>query len=221
MADNVAITAGSGTTVATDDLAGVHYQRVKIVWGPDGTANDADVATGKPIPVQLRGSDGSDVSLSEDVAHDAVDSGKPVKIGAKAIAGLSTATLVAEADRTDLYAGLDGGLIVHPHGGLSDFHSGVATCTTGGNTSVISALGAGIKFYMTGGFIRNSGGTAGGGVLITDGSGGTTKADIPYTTLGAVFKCDPIAFTANTAVFADPTGTDTVVVTLFGFKSKV
>lgn len=31
MADNVPITAGSGTTIATDDVAGVHYQAVKVV----------------------------------------------------------------------------------------------------------------------------------------------------------------------------------------------
>lgn len=36
MADNVAVTAGSGTTVATDDVSGVHYQYVKIA---DGTAD--------------------------------------------------------------------------------------------------------------------------------------------------------------------------------------
>lgn len=43
MADNVAITAGSGTTVATDDIGGVQYQRQKLTLGPDGTAT-ADAA---------------------------------------------------------------------------------------------------------------------------------------------------------------------------------
>lgn len=39
MADNVPITAGSGTTIATDDISNVHYQRVKLVDGTlDGTA---------------------------------------------------------------------------------------------------------------------------------------------------------------------------------------
>ena len=33
MADNVAITAGSGTTVATDDVGGVHYQIEKVAFG--------------------------------------------------------------------------------------------------------------------------------------------------------------------------------------------
>jgi hypothetical protein len=59
MADNVAITAGSGTTIAADDIgAGVLAQRVKPVWGPDGTGNDIDVATGKPLPIQVRSATG-------------------------------------------------------------------------------------------------------------------------------------------------------------------
>lgn len=59
MADNVAITAGTGTTIAADDIgAGVLAQRVKPVWGPDGTGNDIDVATGKPLPVQVRSATG-------------------------------------------------------------------------------------------------------------------------------------------------------------------
>lgn len=49
MADNVAITAGSGTSIATDDISSVHYQRVKNVWGADGTATDVSAAT--PMPV--------------------------------------------------------------------------------------------------------------------------------------------------------------------------
>lgn len=44
MADNVAITAGSGTTVATDDVGGVHYQRVKITDGSaDAATNHLDI----------------------------------------------------------------------------------------------------------------------------------------------------------------------------------
>ncbi|MCS3690958.1 hypothetical protein ABIF26_006465 [Bradyrhizobium elkanii] len=52
MADNIAVTPGSGATVAADDVGGVLHQRVKVTWGPDGTANDADTAAGKPLPVQ-------------------------------------------------------------------------------------------------------------------------------------------------------------------------
>lgn len=38
MADNVAITAGLGTTIATDEIGGAHYQFVKLVLGPLDTA---------------------------------------------------------------------------------------------------------------------------------------------------------------------------------------
>lgn len=58
MADNVAITAGTGTTVAADDVGGALHQRVKLTWGPDGTGNDTDVATGKPVPAQIRSATG-------------------------------------------------------------------------------------------------------------------------------------------------------------------
>ena len=40
MADTVAITAGSGTSIATDDVGGVHYQRIKRTVGGDGSATD-------------------------------------------------------------------------------------------------------------------------------------------------------------------------------------
>lgn len=46
MADNVAITAGSGTDIAADDIASVWYQRVKIGLGADGTAVDAVAGAG-------------------------------------------------------------------------------------------------------------------------------------------------------------------------------
>lgn len=51
MADNVAITAGAGTTIAADDVAGVLHQRVKISQGADGSATD--VSSAAPLQVTL------------------------------------------------------------------------------------------------------------------------------------------------------------------------
>lgn len=49
MADNVTSNAGSGgPTWATDEIAGVHYPRMKIVHGADGAAVDASPAA--PLP---------------------------------------------------------------------------------------------------------------------------------------------------------------------------
>ena len=50
MADNVDITPGSGAVIASDEVAGAQYQRVKVTWGADGTATDA--STSNPLPVQ-------------------------------------------------------------------------------------------------------------------------------------------------------------------------
>lgn len=43
MADNVEITAGAGTPIATDDVGGIQYQKVKLV---DGTADSAEPILG-------------------------------------------------------------------------------------------------------------------------------------------------------------------------------
>ena len=53
MADNVVADSGSGgATFAADDIGGVHYPRVKLISGADGT-NDGDVASGNPLPVDI------------------------------------------------------------------------------------------------------------------------------------------------------------------------
>jgi hypothetical protein len=53
MADNVPITPGAGTTVATDEIGGVHYQRMKLVDGTlDGTeAIGGDAAHGLDVDI--------------------------------------------------------------------------------------------------------------------------------------------------------------------------
>ena len=53
MADNVAITPGSGTDVATDEIGGKHYQRIKLAVGDDGTG--VDVSHAEPLPVTTPG----------------------------------------------------------------------------------------------------------------------------------------------------------------------
>lgn len=49
MADNIAVTAGTGTTIATEDVAGVHHQKVKLEFGGDGAATL--VSSSDPLPV--------------------------------------------------------------------------------------------------------------------------------------------------------------------------
>jgi len=50
MADNVILNLGSGgSTVASDDIGGIQYQRVKTTFGADGVATD--VSATNPMPV--------------------------------------------------------------------------------------------------------------------------------------------------------------------------
>lgn len=58
MADNIDVTPGTGKTIGADEVASVLYQRVKAVWGADGTVNDTDTASGKALPVQVRSATG-------------------------------------------------------------------------------------------------------------------------------------------------------------------
>lgn len=47
-------TTVAGDVIATDDIADVKYQRVKLIHGVDGI-NDGDVANANPLPIALRG----------------------------------------------------------------------------------------------------------------------------------------------------------------------
>lgn len=51
MADGVQITAGTGTTIATDDIGGIQYQRVKVTYGDDGSATDVSSTNRLPVDV--------------------------------------------------------------------------------------------------------------------------------------------------------------------------
>jgi hypothetical protein len=68
MADNIAVTAGSGTTIATDEVGGAHYQYVKPAFGADGTATL--VSTSNPLPSSL-----TNLEKAEDAAHTTADKG--------------------------------------------------------------------------------------------------------------------------------------------------
>lgn len=51
-ADDVLLNPGSGgSTVASDEIAGKHYQRMKLIHGADGV-NDGDVSSANPLPVE-------------------------------------------------------------------------------------------------------------------------------------------------------------------------
>lgn len=160
---------GSGGTSMTDDSAftpGV--TGVTPIAGfadeitPDsveeGDAGAVRMSLNRNLYVQLRDSSGAErgqrVSaefaglVAGDVPSDVADAGNPVKVGFEADATLSTATLVADGDRVNGKADLDGAQVVRLDGTLGDTDSGVASNTDGSSTQVLAAPGAGVKYYI-------------------------------------------------------------------------
>lgn len=53
MTDNVTLNTGSGgSVVATDDISGVHYQKVKLAFGANDSATDVTSSAGLPVSLQ-------------------------------------------------------------------------------------------------------------------------------------------------------------------------
>lgn len=157
------------------------------------------------------------------VANDAADAGSPLKIGGYAETSLSTATLVADADRVNAIFGIDGVQITRPHTNLEDIVTGTASATGTSDTSVIAAVGAGINLYITDICIANTGSST-SLISLKDASAGTTlwQTIAPATGGSNIHFTNPLKMGSNKALFfAAGTGSTTIYVSAIGFKSKV
>ncbi len=176
MADGVAITAGAGTTVLTDDTgAGGHAQVVKLAISTDGSGTlvPADAANGIDVdvtrlPALVAGTANigdvdivtmPNVTLAAgtntnevvgDVAHSVAVAGNPVLIAGVAQAHDDTAPpnrVDAESDTTRLATDFDGAVFVRPHGPqVWTYHLNTSTAQT--DASVHAAPGAGLSLYV-------------------------------------------------------------------------
>lgn len=156
-----------------------------------------------------------------DIASAASDSGNPVKIGSKAIAGQSTVTLVSAAQRVENYAGTDGVKLVRPNCGLEDIVSGRATDTAGTSTSCIASSGAGVRTYLTSVAICNSSATA-VTVNLLDGASVKYTLSVPAGSGNNKEFNVPLPGTAATAWnFQSSAAATTITCSMIGFKSKV
>jgi hypothetical protein len=70
MVDNVAITPGTGATIAADDIGGALHQRVKLTWGTDGNAVDASASA--PLPVVQTGTNTVELGATDNAVLDAI-----------------------------------------------------------------------------------------------------------------------------------------------------
>jgi hypothetical protein len=164
------------------------------------------------------------VTVGGSILHDSTDAGAPVKIGSRAVAGLSGVTLVAAADRTNAYAGLDGALYTRPHCGLEDLVKG--TTTISASTVAVTCLAsvASIKQYVTHVSATNTSTVN----AILDLIDGTTPAVMkwacPANYSGFISNfAVPLAPASAGTKWALQTDTSlaTVICNMAGFKSKI
>lgn len=159
------------------------------------------------------------------VAHDGADSGNPIKIGAKAETSPKGITLVADGDRTDLYADADGILIVKTGTAYADLQSERISNTDGAATA-FSTFGAtaNLRNFVTQITVHNAHATTSGFVDIRDGVAGAVLWTIPLpATGGATIHFNPPLRqpTANTALAYDVSAAiTTIYISVNGFQSK-
>ncbi len=195
-----------------------------------GVANTADANISgttldyTPISTDLTGA----VRMIGNADHDAADAGKPVKIGAKAIASLKTTTLVSGADRTDAQSDLDGAILMRGQFPLGDLISERVSNTDGASTAFTNfAAVASTKAYITGITVfRTDAATTTAYVDFRDGTAGSVLWSLPLPPNGgAVLPVGAVPYfktSANTALAFDvSTALTTVYISVTGFYSKL
>jgi hypothetical protein len=165
------------------------------------------------------------------IAHDAVDAGKPMKIGGKASSGPPTA--VAAADRVDAFFDLFGRLVSNLYmppqvrsGDTIGPKTVTVTATT--NTALLAAPGASTSLNITRVKVGNTSATLTRLDLVeggTDGAAdGTVVDSMPLAANGGGYMCafdPPYKLPANTAFKARlGTGVTDVRVNLMYFISS-
>jgi len=239
MADSaVAVTAGSGTNIDTrTESSNGNHRQVVVIGDPATNAGVAPVDVTNGLSVNITnasltvashavtnaGTFAVQASSAGDAAHDAADSGNPVKIGGRARS--SEIAAVSNNDRSDLLTDLVGKLIVLPYANPENFVSGcISSAMTGTtSTSLIAAPASGLRNYITQITVSCSHATQGTDVLIQDGSGGTTLYVIPAA---AVYGGASITFptplrqpTTATAIYcANVTTGSSIKVSASGYK---
>lgn len=203
------VAAGAGAVGAT-------VQRVTL-------ASDDPAVTALQIIDDWDNAASDGASVSGDVAHDDADAGEPVKQGFKATTALSGITLVANNDRTNGYAGVDGVQIIRPTTGLEDIVRGNANNTDGSSTQVIAASGsASVKTYLTDVTLTN---TSSSMIYVELKSGTTVMYTCPVPATGGFTKTFNPPLPPNAANeawnFDASAATTTLYCSAIGFKSKV
>ena len=139
------------------------------------------------------------------VAHDAADSGAPIKVGGRA--RTSDITSVANDDRVDAIFDKSGRQVTFPYCLPENIVNGsILTAMTGTtSTQLLAAPGAGLRNYITQITVSNAHATVGTDLHLQDGNGGTAFYPLPAAAGygGCSIKFDPPLPqpTTNTALY--------------------
>ena len=190
--------AGIGSPIADGDYTGIRVDSEGKLWV-------ASVSTGN-------------------VANDAADSGNPVKIGAHASNSIETETQVANSDRVDIKADLNGVLLGRPHTTLEEIISERVSNTDGASTAFtnFAAGGSGVHNYVTDITVLNTSATD-GYVDIRDGTAGSILWTLPLPAGGGATHSFtlPLKGGDNTALAYDVSAAlTTVYISVNGFQAQ-
>lgn len=135
--------------------------------------------------------------VAGDVAHDAADSGNPVKAGA--VARTTNPTAVANGDRVNLSADDNGRLLVIPYGArdlVAHQHTEIASSSS--ETTIVTAAGANVFADLVSLVLTNQTATA---VVATikDSTAGTTRMKIALAANGGAVMTFPAPVVQATA----------------------
>ena len=174
MADNTTLNTGTGgDVIATDDIAGVKYQRVKITLGADGV-NGGDISSSNAMPVSDNGSsltvDGS-VSVSNFPATQAVSA---TNLDIRDLTATDVVTVTGGAGQTaDVKVTLDGEQVAISNFPATQPISGTVTANAGtGSFTVSQATAANLNATVTGTVTVQDG----GGSITIDGTVAATQS---------------------------------------------
>jgi hypothetical protein len=160
-----------------------------------------------------------------ELAHDAVDSGNPQKVGFHAKSSLTAITAVSTNDRTDGFADVDGVQIGKLYCPGADIINERVSNTDGASTALTNfGAATGLRNYVTTIAVYNSSATN-GFVDFRDGTGGAILFTAPLPTVGGSVITFPVPLrqpTSGTALAFDVSAAlSTVYISLVGFQSKM
>lgn len=153
------------------------------------------------------------------IAHDAADSGNPHKIGARARTSLISIGPVAENDRTDIFADLDGAVITRANSPHGDRVYANVSNTDGASTSLFAAITS-TRICITDITLTNTSATT---VYVEIKDGATAKWTFPVPAGGGVTHNfgTPLMGTTNTAWnFDSSAAVTTLIISAAGYKTK-